>query len=193
MISPPTREHVTQVLVDWSKGDGEAPARLMPLIYEELRQLAHQYLQRERADHTLQATGLVHEAYLRMVDQETATWKNRAHFFGVAAQIMRRILVDYARSHRAKKRGGEWDKLVLDEESAPSSDRSINLVALEDLLTLDARQSQIVELRFFGGLTNEEIAEVLDISPTTVKREWRIAKAWLRRQISQGEKDVASE
>ncbi len=197
MISPPTREHVTQVLVDWSKGDREAPARLMPLIYDELRQLAHQYLQRERPDHTLQATGLVHEAYLRMVDQKTATWQNRAHFFGVAAQIMRRVLVDYARTHRAKKRGGEWDKLAFDEALAPSAERSIDLVALDDalkdLLALDPRQSQIVELRFFGGLTNEEIGEVLDISPTTVKREWRIAKAWLRRQIMHEENNVAGQ
>src|SRR5436189_1600323 len=112
VISPPPREHVTRMLMEWSKGDPEAAVRLMPLVYEELRQLARQYLQRERPDHTLQATGLVHEAYLRLVDQSTASWQNRAHFFGVAAQIMRRILVDYARSHRAEKRGGAWDKLV---------------------------------------------------------------------------------
>jgi RNA polymerase sigma factor (TIGR02999 family) len=196
MISPPTRQNVTQVLIDWSKGDREAPARLMPLIYEELRQLAHQYLQREREDHTLQATGLVHEAYLRLVDQSTTTWQNRAHFFGVAAQVMRRVLVDYARAHRAEKRGGTWDKLAFDESLAPSEERNIDLVALDDalkdLLAVDPRQSQIVELRFFGGLTNEEIGEVLDVSPTTVKREWRIAKAWLRRQIMQGENDAAS-
>ena len=197
MISSLTREQVTQVLFDWSKGDQEAPARLMPLIYEELRQLAHQYLQRERPDHTLQATGLVHEAYLRLVDQSTTTWQNRAHFFGVAAQVMRRILVDYARAHRTAKRGGEWDKLAFDEALAPAAERRIDLVALDDalrdLLALDPRQSQIVELRFFGGLTNEEIGEVLDVSPTTVKREWRIAKAWLRRQITQGENDAGDQ
>src|ERR1043166_4937553 len=194
MISPP-REHVTQMLVDWSGGDQEAPARLMPLVYDELRGLARHYLQRERPDHTLQATGLLHEAYLRLVDQSTATWQSRAHFFGVAAQVMRRILVDYARSHRAGKRGGGWDKLEFDDALAPAAERSVDLVALDDalkdLLALDPRQSQIVELRFFGGLTNEEIGEVLDVSPRTVKREWRIAKAWLRRAIMTGEEDAA--
>ncbi|CAN5530205.1 sigma-70 family RNA polymerase sigma factor [soil metagenome] len=188
MISPPARADVTRILIDSSKGDPEAPARLMPFVYEELRQLVQPYLERERADHTLQATGLVHEAYLRLVDQSTTTWQNRAHFFGVAAQIMRRILVDYARSHRAEKRGGGWDKLAFDEALAPAAERSIDLIALDDalkdLLALDPRQSQIVELRFFGGLTNEEIAEVLDVSATTVKREWRMAKAWLRREIT---------
>jgi RNA polymerase sigma-70 factor, ECF subfamily len=195
MISTPPREHVTQMLVDWSKSDHEAPARLMPFVYDELRQLARQYLQRERPDHTLQATGLVHEAYLRLVDQSTTTWQNRAHFFGVAAQVMRRVLVDYARAHRAEKRGGEWAKLAFDEALAPSMERNVDLIALDDalkdLLALDPRQSQIVELRFFGGLTNEEIGEVLDVSPRTVKREWRIAKAWLRREIMTGEDDVA--
>lgn len=188
MISSTAREDVTRMLVDWSGGDRDAPARLMPLVYDELRALARQYLQRERPDHTLQATGLVHEAYMKLVDQSTTTWQNRAHFFGVAAQVMRRILVDYARSHRAEKRGGSWDKLAFDEALAPSAERRIDLVALDDalkdLLAVDARQSQIVELRFFGGLTNEEIGEVLDVSPRTVKREWRMAKAWLRREIT---------
>jgi RNA polymerase sigma factor (TIGR02999 family) len=197
MISLAPREEVTRVLIDWSGGDREAPAKLMPLVYEELRRLAHQYLQRERADHTLQATGLVHEAYLRLVDQSTTTWQNRAHFFGVAAQLMRRILVDYARSHRAEKRGGGWDKLAFDEAIAPSAERSVDLVALDDalkdLLALDPRQSQIVELRFFGGLTNEEVGEVLDVSPRTVKREWRMAKAWLRREIFAGEHNAAGQ
>ena len=187
MISSLPQQQVTRMLIDWSGGDKEAPNRLMPLVYEELRQLARQYLQRERSDHTLQATGLVHEAYLRLVDQSSATWQNRAHFLGVAAQVMRRILVDYARSHRAEKRGGGWDKLEFEEALAPSGERSVDLVALDDalkeLLALDPRQSQIVELRFFGGLTNEEVAEVLQVSPRTVKREWRIAKAWLRREI----------
>ena len=188
MIPSAPREHITRMLIDWSKGDPEAPARLMPLVYEELRQLARQYIQQERPDHTLQATGLVHEAYLRLVDQKTTTWQNRAHFLGVAAQIMRRILVDYARAHRAEKRGGTWDKLAFDEALALAVPRSINLIALDDalkdLLAFDPQQSQIVELRFFGGLTNEEIGEVLDVSPSTVKREWRIAKAWLRREIT---------
>lgn len=195
MISSPAREDVTRMLVDWSGGDREAPARLIPFVYEELRSLARQYLQRERPDHTLQATGLVHEAYLRLVDQSTTTWQNRAHFFGVAAQVMRRILVDYARAHRAEKRGGGWDKLAFDEALAPAAERSIDLVALDDalkdLLALDPRQSQIVELRFFGGLTNEEIGEVLDVSPRTVKREWRMAKAWLRREIVTEENNAA--
>lgn len=176
------------MLLDWSEGDQEAPNRLMPLVYEELRRLAHQYLQRERPDHTLQATSLVHEAYLRLVDQGTTTWQNRAHFFAVAAQVMRRILVDYARTHRAEKRGGNWDKLAFEEALAPSSERNVDLVslddALKDLLELDPRQSQIVELRFFGGLSIEELAEVLQVSPRTVKREWRIAKAWLRRAMT---------
>src|SRR4051812_19613991 len=195
MISSPPREDVTRMLIDWSKGGTNAPARLITLVYDELRQLARQYLQRERSDHTLQATGLVHEAYLRLVDQTTATWQNRAHFLGVAAQVMRRILVDYARTHRAEKRGGDWDKLAFDEELAPSNERSVDLIALDDALkdlqALDQRQSQIVELRFFGGLTNEEVGEVLQVSPRTVKREWRIAKAWLRREIFRGENDPA--
>src|SRR3979411_770833 len=190
MISPAPREEVTRMLIDWSGGDRGAPAKLMPLVYEELRQLARQYLQQERPDHTLQATGLVHEAYLRLVDQSTTTWQNRAHFFGVAAPLMRRILVDYARSHRVEKRGGGWDKLAFDEALAPSAERSVDLVALDDalkdLLAFDPHQSQIVELRFFGGLTNEEIGEVLDVSPRTVKREWRIAKAWLGGQLGPG-------
>lgn len=188
MIAPVTRHQVTQALVDWSKGDDDAPQRLMPLVYDELRGLARDYLRRERADHTLQATGLVHEAYLRLVDQTTATWQSRAHFFGVAARVMRRILVDHARSHRAEKRGGNWEKMEFDEAVAPLAEKSVDLVALDEalqkLMRLDPRQSQIVELRFFGGMTVEEIAEVLDVSPRTVKREWRLAKAWLRREIS---------
>ena len=187
-MTPSPHEHVTRVLVDWSRGDPDAPARLIPLVYEELRRLARHYLQRERADHTLQATGLVHEAYLHLVDQSSATWQNRAQFFSVAAQVMRRILVDYARAHRAKKRGGEWEKLLFDEALAPVVGRRIDLIALDDalkqLLVVDPRQSQIVELRFFGGLTNEEIGEALQVSARTVKREWRIAKAWLRREIT---------
>jgi RNA polymerase sigma factor (TIGR02999 family) len=196
MMSAPSQQQVTRVLIDWSAGDGDAPNRLMPLVYEELRQLAHHYLQRERADHTLQATGLVHEAYLRLVDQKTTTWENRAHFFGVAARVMRRVLVDYARSRGADKRGGQWDKLVLEESSAPSSQRTVDLVALDDALkdlgTFDLRQSQIVEMRFFGGLTNEEIGEVLKVSPRTVKREWRLAKAWLRREILTDDEHAAA-
>ena len=197
MVSSLPQPHVTQMLVDWSKGDTGAPARLMPLVYDELRQLAHQYLRQERADHTLQATGLVHEAYLRLVDQSTTTWQNRAHFFGVAAQVMRRILVDYARAHRAEKRGGERQKLVFDEALAPASERSVDLIALDDalkdLVTFDPRQSRIVELRFFGGLTIDEVGAVLEVSPRTIKREWRMAKAWLRREIMTGESNAAAD
>ena len=195
MVSAPPRQEVTQVLVDWNKGDQNAPDRLMPLVYEELRKLARNYLQRERSDHTLQATGLVHEAYLRLVDQSSMSWQNRAHFFAVAAQVMRRILVDHARSHRAEKRGGEREKIEFDEALAPSDEKAVDLIALDDALQdlgkLDPRQSRIVELRFFGGLTNEEIGEVLEISPRTIKREWRLAKAWLRREIMGREPDAA--
>ena len=194
MVSPPPRQEVTQVLVDWNQGDQNAPDRLMPLVYEELRKLARNYLQRERSDHTLQATGLVHEAYLRLVDQSSMSWQNRAHFFAVAAQVMRRILVDHARSHRAEKRGGEREKLEFDEALVPSGEKAVDLIALDDalqdLVTFDPRQSRIVELRFFGGLTNEEIGDVLGISPRTIKREWRLAKAWLRREIMRNEADA---
>ena len=184
---PPPIKQATRFLIDWSNGDREAAARLMPLVYDELRRLARGYLQRERPDHTLQATGLVHEAYIRLVDQTTTTWRNRAHFFGVAAQLMRRILVDHARRHRMGKRGGTWNKVEFDEALAPAASRSLDVIALDDalkdLVQLNPQHSQIVELRFFGGLTTEEVAEVLDISPRTVQREWRMARAWLRRAI----------
>jgi RNA polymerase sigma factor (TIGR02999 family) len=195
MISSPSREHVTQVLIDWNNGDQAAAERLMPLVYDELRQIARGYLQRERSDHTLQATGLVHEAYLRLVDQSVTSWQSRAHFFGVAARAMRRVLVDHARRHRAEKRGGTWEKVEFDEAIAAGLPRSVDLIALDDALQnlarVDLRQSQIVELRFFGGLTTEETAEVLDVSPRTIKREWRRAKAWLHREIMR-EKGIAS-
>ncbi len=185
--SPRAQTEVTRMLANWREGDREAPAHLVELVYEELRAIAGQYLQRERAGHTLQATALVHEAYVRLVDQTTATWQNRAHFMGVAAQVMRRVLVDHARKHRAEKRGGTQETLVLDETADIAPQQSVDLLALDDALgdlaALDSRQSQIVELRFFGGLTNDEIAEVLDLSTRTIKREWRLAKAWLRREI----------
>ena len=190
------QEQATRLLIDWGSGDPDAARGLMPLVYDELRHLARSYLRRERPDHTLQATALVHEAYLRLVDQTVTTWQNRAHFLGVAAQVMRRILVDHARRYRAEKRGGEWEKLQLDaEEVGPNETRSVNLVALDDALQdlarFDARQSQVVEMRFFGGLTNEEVGEVLAISPRTVKREWRMARAWLHREVCIGENDGA--
>ncbi|MEP6955934.1 MAG: sigma-70 family RNA polymerase sigma factor [Chthoniobacterales bacterium] len=196
MIAPPHSQEATQLLIDWSKGNREAAAGLMPLVYDELRRLARGYLQRERSDHTLQATGLVHEAYLRLVDQTTTTWQSRAHFFGVAAQLMRRILVDHARRHRTGKRGGALEKVVFDEALAPSVSRDLDLIALDDALqdlaALNPQHSQIVELRYFGGMTIEEVAEVLDVSPRTVQREWRMARAWLRRQISSQDSNDAS-
>ncbi len=182
------------MLLEWKQGDSNAAERLMPLVYEELRRLARRYLQRERPDHTLQATGLVHEAYLRLVDQTDMTWQNRAQFFSVAAQSMRRILVDHARAHQAAKRGGGREKLEFDEALTPS-EQAVDLIALDDalqdLVTFDVRKSRIVELRFFGGLSIEEIGEVLAISPRTIRREWRVAKAWLRREIMKGEPDAA--
>jgi RNA polymerase sigma factor (TIGR02999 family) len=182
---------VTQILQEVSGGDKDAPARLMPLVYDELRRLADHYLRQERPDHTLQPTALVHEAYLKLIDQTRVDWQNRAHFFGVAAQLMRRILVDHARRHRASKRGGFQQKLTLDEAVDYSQPRDLDLVALDDALNalaqMDARQSQIVELRFFGGLTIEETAEALGVSPATVKVDWSMAKAWLRREIGRGD------
>jgi RNA polymerase sigma factor (TIGR02999 family) len=197
MPDSPTQHQATQLLIERSKGDREATERLMPLVYDELRLLARSYLQRERADHTLQATGLVHEAYLRMVDQTVSNWQSRAHFFGVAAKVMRRILVDHARRHRAEKRGGEWAKLEFDEELFSPATRSLDLVALDDALSelalMNPQHSQMIELRFFGGMTNEETAEVLDVSPRTVRREWRMARAWLRRRIFPEADNVGSE
>lgn len=195
MIPTLPRDQATRLLIDWSRGDREAAERLMPLVYDELRMLARGYLQRERSDHTLQATGLVHEAYLRLVDQDTTDWKNRAHFFWIAAQAMRRILVEHARRHRAEKRGGAMERVKFDEALIPATGRSVDLLALDDALKelaqLRPQQSQIVELRFFGGMTIEEAAEVLDVSPRTVKREWRMARAWLRKTMFSGEGDGA--
>ena len=179
---------ITQLLLSINHGEQEALAELMPLVYEELRQLALSYLRRERPDHSLQPTALVHEAYLKLIDQHSVTWQNRAHFFGIAAQLMRRILVNYAVARNTEKRGGSVEKVLLDEALDFAEDRKLNLMALNDALTdlaaLDARQAQIVELRFFGGLSVEEVAEVLALSPATVKREWRTAKLWLHRQIT---------
>jgi len=179
---------VTQLLVHWGKGDKQALDRLMPLVYDELHRMASRYLRRERPGHTLQTTALINEAYLRIVDQNRVNWQNRAHFFGVAAQMMRRILVDHARSHLYAKRGGGAQKLTLDEAIATPQERDLDLVALDDALTalaeIDPQQSRIIELRFFGGLTIEETAEVLSISPATVKRDWNMAKAWLYGEIS---------
>jgi RNA polymerase sigma-70 factor, ECF subfamily len=181
-------KEVTRILNDVSAGDRDAPARLMPLVYDELRRLASRYLSRERPDHTLQPTALVHEAYVRLVDQTQVSWQNRAHFIGVAAQMMRRILVDHARLRHGEKRGGHRQKMPLDEAVSFEGKRDVDLIALDDALSdlarLDPGQSRIVELRFFGGLTLEETAEVMAISRSTVKREWIMAKAWLYDQLS---------
>jgi RNA polymerase sigma factor (TIGR02999 family) len=186
-IGDPGTESITQLLIQVTSGSSAAVDALLPLIYDELRSLAANYLRRERPDHTLQPTALVHEAYLRMVDQTQVNWQNRAHFFGVAAQMMRRILVDHARAHTAEKRGADFQKLSLDENIDKTVERSGELIALDDALKLlaemDEQKSRIVELRFFGGLSIEETAEVLGVSAPTVKRQWRMAKAWLYGQV----------
>jgi RNA polymerase sigma factor (TIGR02999 family) len=183
----PSQPDVTQLLLEWSKGDRQSFDKLLPIVYQELRRLAQHYLQQERPDHTLQATALVHEAYLKLIDTKIVRWENRAHFFAVTAQVMRHILVDLARQRRAQKRGG-GQKLALDEAlGVPDEAETVNLVALDEALdrlaAVDARQSRIIELRYFGGLSMEETAEVLGISTSTVKREWRMARAWLHREI----------
>jgi RNA polymerase sigma factor (TIGR02999 family) len=180
---------VTALLVRWRGGDRKALESLMPLVYEELRRLAHHYLQRERSDHTLQSTALVHEAYLRLAGQNAPQWQNRAHFFGIAARVMRQILVEYARAHSAVKRGGpNACKITLDESLEVPGKADIDVIALDGALDrlaeLDSQQSRIVELRFFAGLTIEDTAEVLGISPATVKRDWTSARAWLHREIT---------
>jgi len=184
----PSPQQVTQLLVAWGDGDGAALDKLMPLVNEELRRLAHHYMRGEDHGNTMQTSALVNEAYLRLVDQTNPHWQNRAHFFAISAQLMRQILVDYARKRRSRRRGGDVRQVSLDEEMIVSEGRSANVVALDDALKslaeIDPRKSQIVELRFFGGLSIEETAEVLQISPGTVMREWTLAKAWLRREIT---------
>jgi RNA polymerase sigma-70 factor (ECF subfamily) len=181
---------VTALLTQLSKGDQSVVPKLMPVVYDELRRLAAGYLRQERPDHTLQPTALVNEAYLRLVEQRHTKWKNRAHFFGVAAQLMRRILVDHARGHLRKKRGGEQQKVAFDEAVVFSQNRSAEVVAVDEALgrlaKFDPRQNRIVELRFFGGLTTEETAEVLGVSTRTVEREWTLAKAWLYMELQEG-------
>jgi len=187
----PSPSNVTQMLHDWSDGDREAFDKLVPIVYEELRRQAVRYLRRERPGHTLQTTALIHEAYIRLIDQTNVRWQNRAHFFGIAAQLMRRILVDHARSRQAAKRGGSDIKVPLEEAIIASEGREVDLVALDEALerlaAIDPQQSRVVELKFFSGLSVEETAEVLGISPRTVKRDWNVAKGWLRREISEGE------
>jgi RNA polymerase sigma factor (TIGR02999 family) len=187
---PPSKNEMTQLLADCSKGNKRAMDELMPLVYTELRNIAAHYLGRERASHTLQPTALVHEVYLELIDQSQATWQSRAHFFGAAARLMRRILVDHARARNADKRGGDALRVSMDEAVAVAKAPDLDLIALDDALEelarLDPQQSRVVEMRFFGGLSIEETADVLEISPATVKRNWTTAKAWLRRQIKEG-------
>jgi len=174
--------------VRWRDGDREALDTLMPLVYAELRRLAQHYLRQERSDHTLQSTALVHEAYLRLAGQNPPLWQNRAHFFGIAAHVMRQILVEYARAHNTEKRGGGACKLTLDAALDIQQKTDVDVIALDDALDrlceLDPQQSRIVELRFFAGLTIEDTAEVIGISPATVKRDWTSARAWLHREIA---------
>ena len=181
---------VTEMLLAWKRGEPGALDRLLPVVQSELHRVARGYMRRERPDHTLQATALVHEAYLRLVDQTRVTWKSRAHFFGVAAQLMRRILVDHARRHAARKRCAPDLRVTLAEGVAAQGERTLDLVALdgalERLAALDPRQVRVVELRFFGGLTTEETAEALDVSPVTVKRDWIAARAFLYRELKGG-------
>src|SRR5438477_491272 len=189
MASGPAPD-VTQLLAKWSGGDQAALDELLPLVYGELRRLASSYLRRERSNHTLQSTALVNEAFMRLVHQQDVQWKNRAHFFGIAAQMIRRILVDYARSQHAEKRGSGAVKLSLDEAMAvpQALGGDVDLLSLNDALErlaeMDERQSRIVELRFFAGLSIEETAEVMNLSPATIKREWQTARAWLFREMT---------
>lgn len=185
------RDNVTQLLGEWSAGNEQALENILPLIYDELRRLAHHFLYRERPGHTLQTTALVHEAYLKLIDQKDARWQNRAHFFAIAAQAMRRILIDSTRKHVAEKRGGGGEKLSLDEVARISPEPDTNLLALHEALNaleeIDPLQSRIVELRYFGGLTIEETAEVTKLSPATIKREWAMARAWLYQSLAEGD------
>jgi len=185
-----TSGDITGLLAEWSEGDEAALDKLLPLVYDELHRLASSYMRRERPDHTLQTTALVHEAYLRLVDQKDVRWRTRVHFFAAAAQVMRHILVDYARSRRRAKRGGGVQEVSLDEGAVLSESRIHELLAVDNALTrltaADARKSRIFEMRYFGGMSVEEAAEALKVSPATVARDWRMAKAWLRREIGEG-------
>jgi RNA polymerase sigma factor (TIGR02999 family) len=190
-VDPELSKQVSELLASWNSGNANAREALMPLVYDELRKLAASHLRRERNDHTLQPTALVHEVYLRLAEQKSVQWQDRSHFFGVTAQLMRRILVDHARSHLADKRGSGLPKVSLNEAIALSRERPAELLALDESLTqlasTDLQQSRIVELRVFAGLTIEQTAEVMGISPATVKRDWNLAKAWLLREIEKAE------
>lgn len=189
------QHEVTQILHDWSGGDAQAPERLMPLVYDELRRLARSFLFREREGHTLQPTALVHEAYVRLVDQTRVNWQNRAHFYGIASSMMRRVLIDHARGHATEKRGGGTIRLSIDDVQVPLEERAASFVALDEALErlaqFDERKCKIVEMRFFGGLSDEEIAEVLGVSTRTVLRDWKTVRLWLYRELSQEPPAVA--
>lgn len=186
----PANTDITGLLVDWGNGDQSALERLLPLVERELHRLAHSYMRREDPDHTLQTTALINETYLRLVDQRKVEWQNRAHFFGIAAQIMRRILLNYARDQNRQKRGGKAIHVSLSQAMVMPAEKDRELIALNDALNrleaLDARKSKVVELRYFGGLSVEEAAEVLKVSPITVMRDWQFAKAWLAREMQNG-------
>jgi RNA polymerase sigma-70 factor, ECF subfamily len=194
-MTAPKSHEVTQLLLAWSEGDQSALDRLMPLVYDELRRLAQSYMRRERTNHTLQTTALIHEAYLRLFDAEQVQLENRTHFFAVAARLMRQILVDFARAHGYQKRGGGARQISLDEALLIGQPRDEDLIALDEALSelarLDERKSRVVELRFFGGLTEAETAAVLEVAPETVRRDWRLAKSWLRLRLSGEQIDEA--
>lgn len=186
-----SRSHITELLVSWGNGDREAFEHLLPLVEAELHRLAHHYMSREDAGHTLQTTALINETFIKLVDQSRVRWQNRAHFFGIAAVIMRRVLLNYARDGRRLKRGGGAVQVSLSQADAAAADASVELLALDEALKrlaeIDERKSRVVELRFFGGLSVEETAEVLRVSPVTVVRDWNMAKAWLAREVGGGD------
>lgn len=188
-----TEPSATKWLLEWGEGNQEAQEHLMPLVYDELRRLAGYHMQRERHGHTLQPTAVVHEAYMRLVDQRQVQWRNRAQFMAIAGQMMRRVLVDYARAQKADKRGGGVVALALVDSMKPANERSVDLEALDDCLNAlartDTQQARIVELRYFAGLSIEETASALSISPATVKRDWAVARAWLGREMSRNTKE----
>lgn len=188
ILKTPPRHEITQLLAEWSGGNQAALDELYPLVYEELHRLARRYMSRERKGHTLQTTALINEAYVRLVDQKNVHWANRSHFFAISAQIMRRILIDHARRHAYAKRGGGAQQVSLEEAATVARDQSAELLrldeALKSLSEMDSRRGQVVELRYFGGLNNEEIAGVLNVSENTVTRDWNMARAWLYQQLT---------
>ena len=189
-LTTPATHEVTELLQDWSEGDESALERLMPLVYNDLHRLAHQHMKQERRGHILQTSALINEAYLRLVDRPRIHWESRAQFFGIAARVMRRILVDEARKRKSEKRGGDAIQVTLNEATNVAHEQAANVVALDNALksleAIDSRQSKIVELRFFGGLSVDETAEVLKVSPGTVMRDWTFARAWLKNEMSAG-------